>query len=235
MILSTLLGLSTQSLIPPFGNSRTWYRTATHENLPGLVLTNPVNLFSFLKPATNLQLPTFSAASFVPSLSWNTQTPEVTTTAPLVQSTIPSFRIPVSTRPPGVPHHDDIVLSEFKDGVHRIVSNRQTFEFRDTRKQIETTKIQSRIDIKEDVPVAKNLISTPVETPASIIDQTTTNTSPPLIHYSDEILSNEAAVLTILSPPEIPYQQFFGVEPSTIISKTQTLPFETNVIPTTWN
>lgn len=44
----------------------------------------------------------------------------------------PTHRLSVSTRPPNTPHHftDDIVRSDFSDGVHRIVSDRQSYEIR---------------------------------------------------------------------------------------------------------
>lgn len=45
----------------------------------------------------------------------------------------PGSKISVTTRKPGTPHHvnaEDIVRSEFTDGIHRILSNNEMYEFK---------------------------------------------------------------------------------------------------------
>lgn len=253
LVLSTLLGLSTQSLILPPETIGTWFRIATpqsNENLTGLVLTNPFNLFSSFKPAEHIRLPTLPANGFLPSLVRNIKNPDVisTTVAPLTEipSVTPSFRLPVTTRPPGVPHHDDnIVQYQPGNGGYRIVSNRQTFEFRETvRKPTATTlkPVQNMVETETlTLPAAKIPINTPVETAAVPFKEIVTHLSPPLIRSDKNPLSflsvriSDASGLTILNLPKIPYQPFFEVEPSTIVSRIQTLPFQTTFITTSWN
>lgn len=184
-----------------------------------LHLTNPSNLFTSLKPAEHIQPPNLPSINFWPLIAWKfpaiSEAATSTTAPPVIadSTAAPSLRIPVTTRKPGQDHHfadDDIVQFVARDGVHRLISNRQTFEYRQTARQ----------------PTAE---SAAAEIPAEPPKDNETHVIPPLIHCSDEQpneIFSGSPDLTTLKLPQISVQPFYTIQPSEIISQIQSLPFE---------
>ncbi|XP_055295135.1 uncharacterized protein LOC129564906 [Sitodiplosis mosellana] len=160
-----------------------------------------------------------------------------TTVAPIDEPVTPEFRLPVSTRPPGVPHHftddDNYIRYRISDGVHTIMSNRQSFEIRYTRpnsgsfltseKVLDDIAIESKAVPFEDATKLVTPVDTPVVTP---VQETVAHFVPPLIRGSnDAALHTVAKVplndITVLALPQTEPQPF-------LVSRIQSLPFEGN-------
>lgn len=179
----------------------------------------------------------------------SSETVEVSTAAP-IQSEEPvtpvRLRLPVTTRPPGVPHHfkddkdDDIIRYEISDGIHKITSNRQSFEIRYTNRNTGTLLKSGQdpediaIESKAIVPEDETRLETPVETPVQEKVQKTPvqeTVAPPLIHSSNDVEQSATAGVAFanilpnfLQLPVFPAQPFFHT--GALISRIQALPFE---------
>lgn len=233
----TLLGLSTQSLIVSPEKLATFFRivpSVSSDTEPDLHLTDPSHLFTSLKPAEHIQLPNLPPIDFlhpwkIPSNAeaslGTVADPTLPTTASIADSTvIPSLRIPVTTRKPGQDHHfadDDVVQYEVSDGVQRLVSNRQTFEYKITARK------PTEIALKT------------VETTAEPAKEAGIHITPPLFHFSNEqpteinsIDVPDEEISSILKLPQIPVQPFYVIHPNELVSRIQALPFEDNNVHT---
>lgn len=166
------------------------------------------------------------------------------TTAPIVNvaPVMPAIRLPVTTRPPGVPHHykdekdDNFISYEISDGVHKITSNRQSFEIRYTNpntgtllKSADVTEdipIKSKSEVKEDETRSEKYEETPVATP---VQEAAIHVTPPLIRNSNDAAIQSVGTIplnaiNVLTQPEFPPQPFFNA--NALISRIQALPFE---------
>ena len=203
---------------------------------PQLVLTNPANWFATWTPSQSLTLPVFPAVDFLSS-NWNirsssavpTETTSTTTetfissttTTPLTEKDqLSELRIPVTTRKPGEPHHffdnDNYIQYEILDGVHKIFSNRQSFEIRYTKPNsgtyFKSNELSDDISIESDpVKLEDSKLETPINTPIATPIQTEVQTAPPLIHNSNDVNDIHTVVTvpsTILEPPRFEPQPF---------------------------
>ncbi|XP_031619134.1 uncharacterized protein LOC116338171 [Contarinia nasturtii] len=253
LLLSALLGLSSQAIIPSLSSGTFIFSDPSNQNPFGLGFAP----FSSFNPSYGLNLPTSPFSNFLYSFGWkplsagassttiapSTEVPEVVSTiSPLVDSAVtPTLRIPVTTRPPGVPHHftdDNLIRYEIENGVHKITSNHESYEFKFRNKATESTskpeEASNKVS-KESKPetVTEKPLETPVKTTENspilptqkVFDQIT----PALIHYSDdEKLPIQSAAIpfssfTFLTLPELSAQQF--IDTDAIISRYQALPF----------
>lgn len=173
-----------------------------------------------------------------------------TTIAPISneEPVTPELRLPVSTRAPGVPHHfkdddDNVIRYEISNGIHKISSNRESFEIhytnRDTvslLKSVPDSEITSKAEVV--APEDEIRLDTPVETPVSTSVQQMVTTpvqetvAPPLIHSSNTVEQSSTAgvpstnfiLLNYLSLPAFPAQPFLHT--NALISRIQALPSE---------
>lgn len=182
-----------------------------------------------------------SLSKEVPLVSSHVQ--EVPTTiVPIDAPVTPAIRLPVTTRPPGVPHHykddkdDNFIRYEISDGVHKITSNRQSFEIRYTNRNKGT--LLKSVDVSEDIPVESKSemmkdetrseahVETPITTP---VQETVVHVTPPLIRNLNDAAIQTVGIIplnaiNVLTHPEFPAQPFFNA--NTLISRIQALPFE---------
>lgn len=212
---------------------------------PQLVLTNPANWFADWKPFQSLTLPVFPSVEFL-SNNWNIRPSPVVTTSTVTPTTTETFvssttttpssdegqlspdiplvstelRIPVTTRKPGEPHHfyddDNYIQYKILDGVHKIFSNRQSFEIRYTKPNSGTVLKSS--ELSDGIPIESNPVkledsklNTPINTSIATPIQTEVQTAPPLIHNSNDVTNIHTIVIapsTFLEPPQIKPQPF---------------------------
>lgn len=238
-------------------NPANWFSSLT----PATGFTPPTfpPVLSFLTNNWNIQTPTAIPSSIVaPTIttadtvvSSRTLTPlaeeasvSETTTPPIIsdEPITPALRLPVTTRKPGVPHHfeeekdDNFIRYEIADGIHKITSNRQSFEIRYTNRN-KGTQLKSEEDLpdiaieqKVEKPENELKVETPADTPVPMpIEKTVNPDTPPLFHNSNNVeqlatVGFPFTTLNVLTLPQLPPQPFY--QRDTIISRFLTLPFE---------
>lgn len=210
-----------------------------------LILTDAANLFASLKPAQGLQLPVLPPLTNLWQIINSngpqqtivpTPVPIPTTTAPqpisyppdIIPTTMPTFRLPVTTRPPGVPHHritNDALQSELIDKVYKFMNGHESFEIRYTNR-FKSTDQASEIPNKSPEMIATESLG-----------QENIPTTPPLFHNSDDAESSRVALPetnentedadAFLSLPQLPAKPFSS-KPFSVVMSDETLPIEGN-------
>lgn len=245
-------------------NPTSWFSALTPAEGFTLPIFPPVD---FSRPSEALPSPTITLKTADILVSPTTETPlteeiPLSTEAPLISSDIeeisstvaptvavelvtPELRLPVTTRAPGVPHHfkddndDNFIRYEVSDGVHKFITNRQSFEFRYTNRNTPPllksgdvlADIQEDIHPKAEVLTDETRLATPVDVPvATPVQETVTHITPPLIHTSGSesiqpvtVPSKLVLPQNVLVLPQIPPQIFSA---QALISPVQTLPFD---------
>lgn len=156
-----------------------------------LIETSLPNFFTSLSPAQGLLLPIFPPVDHFVEVKED-ETPEITA------------RLSVTTRKPGTPHHiidaDNIVRSEFINGIHKITSDRQSFEFKVLQTGDESDVILTENAIVSGLPTKDGsnfLIAFPVEPNPSLVAATVSATPDAFVTVGEKSLSQ---VLSDRSP-----------------------------------
>lgn len=186
--------------------------TVAFDDKGGLTETSLPNFFTSLSPAQGLLLPIFPPVeNFVDETS--DEAPEIV------------GRLSVTTRRPGTPHHfieaDNIVRSEFINGIHKITSDRQSFEFKVLAGD-ESNVILTENAIVSGVPTKDGsnfLIAFPVEPNPSLVTATVSASPDAFVDVDeasiDQVLSDESPKLVHLeslplTPPSLFHAEIPG-------------------------